>query len=113
MWIQEGQKIEIQGIEDGFYGAWFFVTVSKTFLEKCLVKYDEFVNENDNSKHLCGMVQISQLRLVPLNINNTSWVENDVIEIYESNCWWVGKIIHHLLCETKYVVYFLESLEEM
>lgn len=96
-------KIKFQGIEDGFYGAWCFVIVLKTFSNKCLVKYDEFVSENDNSKHLCGMVQISQLRLVPLNKNNTSWVENDVIEIYESNCWWVGNIICCLPCETKYV----------
>jgi hypothetical protein len=82
--------------------------VLKTFSNKCLVKYDEFVSENDNSKHLCGMVQISQLRLVPPDINNMSWVENDVIEIYESNCWWVGKTIRYLPCETKYVVYFFE-----
>ncbi len=63
MWIQEGQEIEVQGIEDGFYGAWFPTIVLKTF--------DEFVNENDNSKHLCGMVQISQIKLIPPNINNT------------------------------------------
>ncbi len=77
-----------------------------------MAKYNEFVNENDNSKHLCGMVQISQLKLIPPNIN-TSWVENDVIEIYESNYWWVGKIIHYLPCETKYVIYFLENSKEM
>jgi hypothetical protein len=49
MWIQEGQKIKVQGIEDGFYGAWFPAVVLKTFSNKCLVKYDEFFNENDNS----------------------------------------------------------------
>jgi hypothetical protein len=105
MWIQ-GQKIKVQGIEDGFYGVWFPTTILKTFLEKSLIRYDEFVKENDNSKHLCGMVQISQIKLVPLSINNTSWVENNVVELYESDCWWVGKIICHLPCETKYVVYF-------
>jgi hypothetical protein len=59
MWIQEGQKIEVQGIEDGFYGARFPTIVLQTFSKKCLVRYDESVNENDNSKHLCGMVQIT------------------------------------------------------
>jgi hypothetical protein len=67
------------------------------FSEKCLVS-TIFVNENDNSKHLCGMVQISQIKLVPPNMNN-------VVEVYESDCWWVGKIICHLPCETKYVPY--------
>jgi hypothetical protein len=57
-------------MKDGFYGAWFPAIVLKTFLEKCLVRYDEYLNEDDNSKHLCGMVQISQLTLVPPNINN-------------------------------------------
>jgi hypothetical protein len=33
-WIQKGQKIKVQGIEDGFYGAWFLATVLKTFSEK-------------------------------------------------------------------------------
>jgi hypothetical protein len=74
-----------------------------------LVRYDEFFNENDNSKHLCGMVQISQIKLIPPNINNTSWVENNVVEVYESNCWWVGKIICHLPCETKKFVCFRKN----
>jgi len=52
------------------------------------------------------MVQISKIKLVPPNVNNTSWVENNVVEVYEFDCWWVGKIICHLSCETKYVIYF-------
>ncbi|CAM6027129.1 unnamed protein product [Sphagnum balticum] len=43
----------------------------------------------------------------------TSWDENDVVEVYEYDSWWVGKIIRHLPCETKYVVYFLKSSKEM
>ncbi len=95
--------------KDGFYGAWFPIIVLKTFSDKCLVRYDEFVNENDNSKHLCGMVQISQIKLIPPNINNTSWVENNVVEVYESNCWWVWKIICHLACATKKFVCFRKN----
>jgi hypothetical protein len=53
--------IEVQGVEDGFYGAWFPTTLLKRFLENCFVIYDEFVNENENSKHSHEMVQISQL----------------------------------------------------
>ncbi len=56
---------------------------------------------------------ISQLKPVPPNINNTSWVDNDVSEVHESDCWQVGRIICRIPCETKHVVYFLESLEEM
>jgi hypothetical protein len=52
------------------------------------------------------MLQISQLKLIPPNINNTSRVENDDVDVYEFDYWWVGKIIHYLPCETKYVVYF-------
>jgi hypothetical protein len=76
------------------------------------VRYDEFVNENENSKHLHEMVQISQLQPKFPNINNKSWVNNDAIEVYEFDCWWVGKIIQCLPCETKYVIYFLESSQE-
>ncbi len=47
----------------------------------------------------------SQIKLIPPNINNTSWVENNVVEVYEFDCWWVGKIICHLPCEIKYVIY--------
>jgi hypothetical protein len=50
---------------------------------------------------------------VPPNVNNMSWVENDDVEVYEFDCMWVGKIIHHLPCETKYVVYFPKSPKEM
>ncbi|KAH9557496.1 hypothetical protein CY35_07G087100 [Sphagnum magellanicum] len=113
MWIEEGQKIEVQGMEDGFYGVWFPTTFLKRFLEKCFMIYDEFVNENENSKHSHEMVQISQLQPILPNINNKSWVNNDVVEVYEFNCWWVEKIIQPLPCETKYVVYFLESSQEM
>jgi len=42
-----------------------------------------------------------------------SWVENDFVEVYESDSWWVEKIICRLPCETKYVVYFPESSKEM
>jgi hypothetical protein len=58
-------------------------------------------------------VEISQLKPIPLNINNTSWVDNDVVEVYEYDYWWVGNIICHLPCATKYVVYFPESSKEM
>jgi hypothetical protein len=112
MWIEEGQNIEVQGVEDGFYGAWFLVTLLKKKLEKCFMRYDEFVNENDNSKHLHEMVQISQLQLILPN-KNKSCVNNDVVEVYEFNCWWVGKIIWCLPCETKYFLYFLESSQEV
>jgi hypothetical protein len=47
--LKRGQKIEVQGVEDGFYGTWFLVTFLKRFLEKCFMRYDEFVNENENS----------------------------------------------------------------
>ncbi len=100
-------------MEDGFYGAWFIMIILKRFLEKCFIRYDEFVNENDNSKHLLEMVQISQLQPIPPNINKKSWVKNDVIEVYESDCWWVGKIIKYLLRENKYVVDFPKSSQEM
>jgi hypothetical protein len=34
LWIQERQKIEVQGMEDGFYGVWFPTTILKTILEE-------------------------------------------------------------------------------
>lgn len=34
MWIQEGQKNEIQGMEDGFYGVQFPITILKTILKE-------------------------------------------------------------------------------
>jgi hypothetical protein len=47
-------------MEDGFYVVWFLAIILKRFSKKHFVKYDEFINENDNSKHLHEMVQISQ-----------------------------------------------------
>jgi hypothetical protein len=48
-------------MENGYYGVWFPTIVLKRFSERCFVSYDEFINENDNSKYFHEMVQISQL----------------------------------------------------
>jgi len=46
MWIQEGQKIEVQGVEDGFYGAWFLKIVLKMTTQNTYVEWSKSHKSN-------------------------------------------------------------------
>jgi hypothetical protein len=65
MWPSEGMRVEVKGVEDGFLGSWFGARILKTFKGECKVQYEEFVDENDESKPLQETVSDWQLRPVP------------------------------------------------
>jgi len=115
MWAREGMRVEVKGVEEGFLGSWFGARILKAFKggAECKVQYDEFVDENDESKPLQETVKTSQLRPVPPSLNVTSWLNKDAVEVYHSHCWWGGIIQNYLASDNKYVVYFRESMEEL
>jgi hypothetical protein len=77
------------------------------------VQYEEFVDENDESKPLQETVSNWQLRPVPPSLNVTRWLNKDAVEVYHCHCWWAGIIQRYLPFKNEYLVYFRESMEEL
>jgi hypothetical protein len=77
------------------------------------VQYEEFVDENDESKPLQETVSNWQLRPVPPSLNVTRWLNQDAVEVYHCHCWWAGIIQRYLPFKNEYLVYFRESMEEL
>ncbi len=113
MWPSEGTRVEVKGVEDGFLGSWFGARILKTFKGECKVQYEEFVDENDESKPLQETVSNWQLRPVPPSLNVTRWLNKDAVEVYHCHCWWAGIIQRYLPFKNEYLVYFRESMEEL
>lgn len=106
-------RVEVKGVEDGFLGSWFGARILKTFKGECKVQYEEFVDENDESKPLQETVSDWQLRPVPPSLNVTRWLNKDAVEVYHCHCWWAGIIQRYLPFKNEYLVYFRESMEEL
>ncbi len=59
MWVKEGMRVEVKGVEDEFLGSWFVNQIIEVCegAKEIWVQYDEFVKEDDEFKPLMDIVK--------------------------------------------------------
>ncbi|KAI3916274.1 hypothetical protein MKW98_004715 [Papaver atlanticum] len=108
-WIKVGDTVEVTG----FAGSWFDATVvKKTNENKYLIEYLNLKSE-DETKLLRKEVEIKCIRPIPpCNPKLESYSLLQEVDAEISNGWWCG-VVSKVLSDSKYIVFFRESSEEL
>ncbi|MCL7047183.1 hypothetical protein MKW94_008745, partial [Papaver nudicaule] len=108
-WIKVGETVEVTG----FSGSWFSANVVKKINgNKYLIEYLNLKTE-DETKLLRKEAEISCIRPIPPNIPQVkSYSLLQEVDAEISNGWWCG-VIYKVLSNSKYIVFFRESSEEL
>ncbi|CAL5208688.1 unnamed protein product [Lathyrus oleraceus] len=112
--FKPGTLVEVCSEEDGFKGAWFCATLIEPKAGwKFEVEYDSFVDDEDDYKLLREEISIFHIRPVPPKTDDIDEFKVlDEVDAYYRDGWWVG-VVSKVLGDSKYVIYFINSNEEM
>ncbi|KAJ0014221.1 hypothetical protein Pint_19560 [Pistacia integerrima] len=111
--FDKGALVEVSSDEDGFDGAWFAATVVEPVgKDKYLIEYQSLRTEDD-TEFLREEVDILHIRPSPPDtVVVDSFNRLDEVDALYNDGWWVG-VISKVLTNSKYIVYFKNTLEEM
>ncbi|MED6222422.1 hypothetical protein PIB30_064306 [Stylosanthes scabra] len=107
-----GMLVEVSNDEEGFQGAWFSATVIEVIGEdRFLIEYKTLVD--DDSKLLREEADIWHIRPPPpATSGNAEFSYLEEVDAMHNDGWWVG-VIAKVLGDSKYVVYFRNTDEEI
>lgn len=111
--FNKGMLVEVSSDEEGFEGAWFAATIIEAVgKDKYLIEYQSLRKEDD-SDFLREEIDTQNIRPYP---PETIVVDRfkllDEVDASYNDGWWVG-VIAKVLADSKYIVYFRDSEEEM
>lgn len=107
-----GTLVEVSSDEEGFVGAWFAATVVEPKgKDKFIVQYQS-LRTDDDSDFLKEEIDILHIRPhPPVHVCHHFGLLHEVDAFYNDG-WWVG-VISKVLSNSRYVVYFRNSNEEL
>lgn len=109
--FKRGDKVEISSKDEGFEGSYYLANViSRISNKNYIVQYRTLLNE-DQSGPLREVVSAPQIRLFPDHIPVTRFSVGDIVDAYDKDGWWVGKIKG--VKGSNYAVYFKGSGEKI
>ncbi|KAG4907300.1 hypothetical protein JHK82_055961 [Glycine max] len=110
--IGVGAIVEVSSDEDGFSGAWFAATVVEALgKDKFLVEYHDLLADDDSQ--LREEIDALHIRPHPLDTDvDGQFSILDEVDAFYNDGWWVG-VISKALADSRYVVYFRSSNEEL
>ncbi|RYQ89824.1 hypothetical protein Ahy_B09g096273 isoform C [Arachis hypogaea] len=108
----EGMLVEVSNDEEGFQGAWFSATVVEVIGDdRFLIEYKTLLD--DNSNLLREEADKWHIRPPPpATSENIKFSYLEEVDAMYNDGWWVG-VISKVLGDSKYVVYFRSSNEEI
>lgn len=104
-----GKRVEISSKDEGFEGS-YYPAIIITYLsnQDYIVQYRTLLNE-EGLGPLREVVSGDQIRPAPDEIPVTGFSIDDVVDAYDKDGWWVGKI--KKIKGSKYYVYFKRTGE--
>jgi hypothetical protein len=110
--FKEGALVEVCSDEDGFKGAWFCATIVELKgRSKFVVEYDSLLD--DDSKLLREEISLLHIRpRPPITADVAEFKFLDEVDAFYNDGWWVG-LVAKVLGDSKYIVYFRNSNEEL
>nr|XP_043634938.1 protein AGENET DOMAIN (AGD)-CONTAINING P1 [Erigeron canadensis] len=107
--FQRGELVEIVSQDDGFEGSYYAANIiSSLGNNDYIIQYKTLVKE-DNSGLLREVMSANNIQKLPDKIDVTDFSVGDIVDAYDKDGWWVGKIVKK--SGSKYYVYFKGSGE--
>lgn len=88
------EEVEVCSKEEGFWGSYYAAKVVSYLQGNDLyvVEYKDLVDENDQSRLLIESVPANEVRPVPPKIVASGFRYLDMVDAFDNDGWWVGKI---------------------
>lgn len=111
--FSEGSSVEVSSDEDGFQGAWFGATIIEARGEdKYLIEYHSLRTEDDLD-FLREEIDTLHIRpRPPETVMVDRYNKLDEVDAMYNDGWWVG-VISKVLINSRYIVYFRDTSEEL
>lgn len=111
--FSKGTPIEVSSDEDGFQGAWFGATIIEPRGEdKYLIEYQNLRTEDDLD-FLREEIDTLHIRpRPPETVMVDRYNKFDEVDALYNDGWWVG-VISKVLVNSRYIVYFKDTDEEL
>lgn len=112
--IKVGDCVEVSSKEDGFLGSYFEAKViaSKPAKSNFTVEYQTLLSDKDRTKKLREVVPAAEVRPRPPKVGVAGYEVMDVVDAYDGDGWWVGRVTGRLGSD-RYLVYFDSSGDEL
>jgi hypothetical protein len=87
-----GGEVEVCSKQDGFVGSYYAATVIRKHGDNSYaVQYKNLLTD-DESRPLIEIVDAEEIRPVPPNVSATGFAPCEVVDAFDNDGWWVGKI---------------------
>ncbi|KAL4576788.1 hypothetical protein LXL04_012887 [Taraxacum kok-saghyz] len=111
MTFERGDRVEISNKEEGLAGSYYLANIISSLSKKdYIIQYRTFLND-DGFGPLREIVSVDQIRPLPPEIPATEFSLLDMVDAYDNDGWWVGKIVRKM--GSNYLVFFKNSREEI
>ncbi|KAG8380618.1 hypothetical protein BUALT_Bualt06G0034400 [Buddleja alternifolia] len=110
MAFEAGDSIEVSSKEEGFLGSYYEATVVAkiTRNNQYVVEYKNLVEDDDLTAPLREIVTADEVRPAPppLGQPEIRYFYGDVVDAFDNDGWWVGRVTGMDVNQGKYCVYF-------
>ena len=111
MAFSRDDKVEVCSKQEGFVGSYYAATVIKNYGNEYAVQYKNLVAEDDQSRPLIETVGENELRPRPPKVLATGFHALDVVDAFDNDGWWVGKISGRKGSDSYYVLFDAYGVE--
>lgn len=110
--FQRGDQVEVSSNMEGFLGSFWKATIVANMGTNYVVEYEDLLEEQDESTLLRETVRANQVRPRPPGVVPSRFSNNDKVDAFYRDGWWVGKISGSEGSD-KYHVFFETTGEEI
>ena len=109
MKFRKGNSVEVLRREHDPCGSWFTGNILSADGDNYIVRYKLFMDHE--GKQVVEKVQEKDVRPLPPSVNGKSWAIGDIAEVFDIQCWRVGKVAKVLKNNNRFVIKFFGSIQ--
>lgn len=109
MRFRKGSSVEVLRREHDPCGSWFTGNILSADGDNYIVRYKLVIDQK--GKLVVEKVQGKDVRPLPPSVNDKIWAVGDVVEVFDTRCWRVGKVVMVLKNDNRFVIKFFGSIQ--
>ncbi|XVF32489.1 hypothetical protein REPUB_Repub17cG0087100 [Reevesia pubescens] len=109
MKFRKGNSVEVLRREHDPCGSWFTGNIRSADADNYVVRYKLLMDHE--GKQVVEKVREKDVRPLPPSVNGKSWAVGDIVEVFEIQCWRVGKVAKVLKNNNRFVIKFFGSIQ--
>ncbi|KAE8660677.1 hypothetical protein F3Y22_tig00116951pilonHSYRG00639 [Hibiscus syriacus] len=109
MKFRKGNLVEVLRREDDPCGSWYTANILSAHGDSYIIQYKLFTDREGN--RVAANVQGMDVRPLPPYVNGKNWAVGDVAEVFDVQCWRIGKVAKVLKNHDSFVIKLFGSIQ--